>query len=109
MSYRIQEDHDGFRVFHAQERIVQQTTVQDGVATTEDVSYRKLFHISYDPSVFDAWYEGDGWWKIDLDCGAQRWRGSKSTKDVRKALRNCGFDTKVINSLFTKYTKEKDA
>ena len=109
MSYRIREDADGFSVFQEQSRTVQQTTVKDGVATTEVVSYRQMFRIAYDPSVFDAWYKGDGYWEIDLDCGAQRWRGSKSTKEVRQALRKCGFDTKVINALFTKYTKEKDA
>lgn len=32
----------------------------------------------------------DTWW-VDLDCGFQRWHGSKTHRQVRAVLRKCGF------------------
>ena len=107
MNYTIKERADYFQVF-ATKRMVTETTIKDGVATTEGMSYATFFGISSDPSIFDAEYDGNGWWTIDLDCGATRWRGKQPTKEVREALRKLGFDTKTITALFTKYTTELD-
>ena len=109
MSYKIREHTDSFSVFYEQPRTVTETRRQlDGTLKTEGMSYAKFFGISYDPSVFDAYYEGNGNWTCDIDCGAQRWRGRKSTKEVRAALRKCGFDIKTINALLNRQTAEKD-
>lgn len=37
---------------------------------------------------------------VDLDCGAQRWRGYRSIVDVKKALRKCGMSYKTA-AIFT--------
>lgn len=105
--YTIKEHEEYFQVF-APKRTVQETTIKDGMAVTIERSYQEVFRIGYDPSVFDAEYEGQGYWRCDIDCGAQRWRGTKRTREVRRALEKCGFDTKTINALLAKYTAEKD-
>jgi hypothetical protein len=109
VSYKIIEHTDSFSVFHAQPLQVEKTELQpDGTYLTTTVPYTQEFRISSDPSVFDAWYEGNGDWTCDINCGLQRWRGRKSVKDVKQALRKCKFDKKTISALLARQTAERD-
>lgn len=56
---------------------------------------------------FAAGYAGDGEWNADINCGFQRWRGVKPTKDLSKALSNCGFDAKTKKKIMAECKKHK--
>lgn len=56
---------------------------------------------------FAAGYAGDDGWNADIDCGMQRWRGVKPTKDLSKALSNCGFDAKTKKKILSECKKHK--
>lgn len=51
----------------------------------------------YRPSVFTAYYKGDDVWDTDEDAGAQRYETTRTTREIRKALKVCGFDKDTIN------------
>lgn len=106
MAYEIRERADGFSVYPKQRKVVR-TTVEKGQVTKEVLSYASVFG-GANPSTFDAEYEGDDKWDVDLDCGAQRWRGIKTTAEVRKALKNCGFNPFTIRALMKKYKVEPE-
>lgn len=103
MAYKLVERPRDFSVYPVDKR-VQQTTIKDGVATVETMTYQQVFgaHV-LTPSVFDARYEGDDEWNIDLDCGAQRWNGTQTTEQVRKAMLNLNFHWKEIKRVLKKY------
>jgi hypothetical protein len=44
-------------------------------------------------------YCHNGEWHTDINCGAQRWRGIKTTNQIRAALRKCGFTAKEIREI----------
>lgn len=50
----------------------------------------------YRPSLFTAFYKGDDIWDTDEDRGAQRYCTTRTTTEIRKALRKCGFDKDTI-------------
>jgi len=99
--YTITEWTSGFSVYPPA-RSVTITTLRDGQYASETKPFAKVFH-GATPSTFDASYLGDDEWQVDLDCGAQRRCGTKTTREVRRALRNCGFDANTINALVSKY------
>jgi hypothetical protein len=57
--------------------------------------------------VFVAGYCGGSQWTVDLDCGAQRWRGEKSSKEMSEALTNCGFDPATKKQIMSECHKHK--
>ena len=101
-THTIEERDYGFSVYPTETRRVQVETIRNGERTVEVVPATALFK-GYRPSTFDASYNGDDDWTVDVDCGFQRWLGHKNTRAVCKALRRCGFDTPTINRLMKKY------
>lgn len=102
MSYRIEENGSGFSVYPVEEPVLETTEVRNGqVVGVTRVPLSQAIK-GYRPSTFDAWYNGDGDWSVDVDCGFQRWYGHKSTRQVCAALRKCGFDTPTIRRLMRK-------
>ncbi len=100
-THTIEESLSGFSVYPVA-RNVTQTTVRDGQVAIETLPFAQVFG-GWRPSTFDAYYDGEDYWSTDLDCGARRWRGLKTTKEVRRALRKCGFSTQVVNELIVKH------
>jgi len=72
---------------------------RDEIETQPDASAVKLLEYVNSTPLFAANYAGDGEFNIDLDCGFQRWSGSKSEREVRLALRRCGFTTTDIKAV----------
>jgi hypothetical protein len=48
-------------------------------------------------SLFTAYYKGDKQWDTDEHAGAQRFCTTRSTTEIRKALKKCGFDKDTID------------
>jgi hypothetical protein len=59
---------------------------------------RLLTYMSHAP-VFQATWAGNRRWNVDLNCGAQRWNGTKTSGEVTKALANCMFDREQIKEI----------
>lgn len=38
-------------------------------------------------------------WHVDIDCGFQRWAGCQTNRQVRAALRKCGFEKADIDAM----------
>lgn len=114
--YRAAVDDDGLlKVFRKEppELRVTSSTKDGGVcinfinAKNANESERTLLaHMARAP-VFVAGYAGGEGWKVDLDCGFQRWRGTKTTRQLRKALGNCGFDTGTKRKILAECRKHK--
>jgi hypothetical protein len=58
---------------------------------TSDKSIRKLLYARSRRSVFSACWAGGKNWNVDMDCGAQRFNGTKPENELKKAFHNCGF------------------
>jgi hypothetical protein len=71
----------------------------------EAVPYSKLGPRFAATPVLAATWAGDRYANVDLDCGAQRWRGTKSLVWVRSGLYNAGFDKRQVDSLFRQMRK----
>jgi len=74
--------------------------------TATGPEWRMLRAMSRHP-IFAAGYCGESEWTADIDCGMQRWRGSKTSKEMSKALSNCGFDTKTKKEIMAECRKHK--
>jgi hypothetical protein len=75
--------------------------------SVKDTSTAKLLQAMSRMPTFAAGYAGGKEWNVDLDCGFQRWRGVKPTKDLSKALTNCGFSPRVKKKIMTECHKHK--
>jgi hypothetical protein len=92
-----------FEVFPLADRQLHVTEFENGVKTTkinppDPATQRLLAHANRVP-LFSCNFAGDGWFNLDLDCGMARWNGQKSEKDVRTALRRCGFSLKEARAV----------
>jgi hypothetical protein len=67
--------------------------------TPDDKATRELLNYKNSTPLFAGNYAGDGQFNIDLDCGFQRWSGTKSKHEVREALKQCGFNKEEIGQI----------
>jgi hypothetical protein len=97
----------------APRRLTIQHYLPDGGVTMEwitaenavtDSDKRLLMNMNRMP-LFAATYAGGDTWHIDLDCGAQRWIGMKTTRQFCGALSKCGFDTKTKRKILAECRK----
>ena len=105
--YRVEAaGHGGFKVYQNTPVTIRvmEGDGQGGVSVSQGVPYAELFGCS-EPDIFNCYYEGDDLWCTDIHCGAQRWRGSKTTREIRAALRKCGFDKSQIDDIIKEYRK----
>lgn len=54
--------------------------------------------MSSSPVVAATW-AGDGYANVDLDCGGQRWSGTKSLRWLRSGLYGAGFSKGQVDAL----------
>lgn len=97
VDYSITVDDGMAKVFQNSPRIMSITSVCDGHIETRDV-----------PSIIPQWSpiiaftsaDDPLWLDADIDCGAQRWNGCKSTTFVRNGLLKLGFSQKQVSKVF---------
>ena len=80
------------------------TIIDKGNATGLD---KKLLAAKDNSPTFVAGYSGESEWTVDIDCGAQRWRGVKTSKEMSAALTQCGFDEPTKKLIFAECHKHK--
>lgn len=66
-------------------------------ATTQ--ADRDLLAAKAGAPVFVACRAGGEDWNVDIDCGMQRFNGVKPSKELRKALKNCGFSKAQVDTM----------
>lgn len=99
------ENAGEFDVFELAKKQLHVTEVRDGrvvrdeVEAQPDEAAKKLLAYANSVPLFTANFAGDGRFNIDLDVGFQRWNGTKSERQVRDALRKCGFSNPQIKSV----------
>jgi hypothetical protein len=69
--------------------VTQENAVED--------SDKKFLAAKAGAPVFLACHAGGQDWNVDIDCGMQRFNGIKSGKELRIALKNCGFGKAQID------------
>ena len=91
---------------HRQEPNVRITTMGPQGVQVEHKPFREVFHglmlchSSQRPTCPD-----DREFDVDLDCGAQRWRGPQSVAAVRKALARCGVAREAARKVVAEAVK----
>ena len=98
MQCRIDPWHTGFRVYPLAESNVRITTMSREGITVEDRPISRVFPDAIDDIFYVYWDPESKDWITDINCGAQRWRGCKTTRQIRAALRRCGFDKLTIDN-----------
>ena len=76
----------------AKEQQINITSMQNGAVNTETKSFSQAFNIPQVPCFtarYDRRYQE---FDMDIDCGAQRWEGPKTVKEVQQALVKCGLN-----------------
>jgi hypothetical protein len=98
MKCRIEKRQGGFAVYTVEEPKVRETLVRAGVAT---VTIRPVTEVipGYQTDLFKVWYRGDNQWDADINCGAVRQWGMRSSQKVRAMLKKCGFTTPEIREI----------
>jgi hypothetical protein len=93
-----------FEVYPLADRELHVTEFRDGQKVRDEInppdpaSQRLLANANRMP-LFAGNFAGDGYFNIDLDCGAARWTGQKPEAEVRTALRRCGFTLRQARSV----------
>jgi len=72
-----------------------------------DPSDKRMLEAMNRAPLFAAGYAGNSEWNLDLDCGFQRWRGVKTSKQLSEALSNCGFDPETKKQITSACRKHK--
>jgi len=105
------------RVWRIIERVVTETTYEKGkpldpssdrlhtLSSTSDPLVKDLLEGLERTPTFAATYAGGEEFNIDAEAGFQRWQGMKTKKEVKAALKVCGFDTTQAQKLVTKAKK----
>lgn len=94
-THKAEVERGCLKVWHQEPDVLMVTTwtPEEGkVKETKPSPFRRT-------PLFLATYEGDDYFEIDLDCGFQRWHGSKTLSEVIDALIKCGFDQVQVSSI----------
>jgi hypothetical protein len=83
--------------------------VKDGIETDPDPATARLLEAANRQPLFVANFAGDGSFNVDIDCGFQRWNGVKGERDVRTALRRCGFAANQVKAVVAATKVEEHA
>ena len=76
-------------------------------ATPQSIEVKAVPYSAIGPAlaaspVLMATWAGDGYAEVDLDCGAQRWNGTKSLRWIRSGLYRAGFTKQQVDALLRK-------
>lgn len=75
--------------------------------TAPDASTKRLLVAMSGMPTFAAGWAGNSEWNVDADCGFQRWRGMKKTREMSAALTNCGFNAATKKKIMAECRKHK--
>jgi hypothetical protein len=94
---RIEHRWNGFAVYPVEEPVIIETTMsREGVVVTKRPATSVLRGLQTD--IFNTyWSETYKCWLTDINFGFRRWSGHKTTRQIRAALRKCGFDKATID------------
>jgi hypothetical protein len=81
------------------------TTLNESGTSVVTRPYSQVFKSAALP-MFTAHHLVGDEFRVDLDCGAQRWVGPQSASAVRAALRKCGVETKLAKKIVAEASKE---
>ena len=96
---RCPPDEGGITCNHRQEPQVTITTMGPQGVHVEHKPFTQVFHAGPLP-LFTATYSPQyDDFDVDVDCGAQRWRGNQGATEVRKALVRCGVTREVAKRI----------
>ena len=90
---------------HRQEPQVRITTVGQQGMRVEEKPFGQVFHAPALHFFTATYFPRDKEFDVDLDCGAQRWRGPQSVAAVRQALGRCGVEMKAAKRLISEAVK----
>ena len=90
---------------HRQEPNVRITTMGPQGVQVEHKPFREVFRTDALPLFTATYSPRDREFDVDLDCGAQRWRGPQSVAAVRKALARCGVAREAARKVVAEAVK----
>lgn len=95
----VQTDEGSLSVYRRTPPRLRETRIDaTGVAVSypDDSAARELNRYLASAPYFTADPRKAGEWWVDVECGFQRWCGVKTSREVSRAIRLCGFDPKPI-------------
>ena len=101
----IVTDDGRLEVRQATERHLTVVNASPSGTTVKAVPYSDISPGMAASSLLSANWAGDGYANVDLDCGAQRWNGTKSLGWIRKGLYRAGFEKQQVDALFRQMRK----
>lgn len=97
--YTVKNDRfRGFSVGRVRESNAHITTVTQTGATLAIAPVSQVIPGYVDDVFFSYYRDGDNW-DTDINEGAMRWSGYKTTNEIKAALRKCGFTTAQITQV----------
>jgi len=112
-NYNATVDDDGILTVMNEQPVIRQTTwgpggevkvVQLDLNNATGAERDLLLAKSRSPAFMATW-AGNRRWNVDIDCGAQRFNGTKTNGELIKALKGCGFGLGQINMMLSKCKK----
>lgn len=104
-TYTAQVVDGVLKLLQAAERHLPVVRVSPQGAAVEAVPYSSISPAFAAAPVLRATWAGDGYANVDLDCGAQRFDGTKSLRWIRSGLYNAGFGKRDVDALFRQMRK----
>jgi hypothetical protein len=98
-------DEGTLKLSQATERHIAVVNASPEGTTVKAVPYSSISPGMAASLLLSANWAGDGYANIDVDCGAQRWNGTKSLQWVRTGLYRAGFDKGQVDSIFHQMRK----
>ena len=92
---------------YRQEPQVRITTLGPEGVQVEHKPFREVFRADVLPFFTATYSPTDAAFNVDLDCGAQRWRGPQSVAAVRKALGRCGVAREAARKVVAEAVKAR--
>ena len=93
------------KLSQATERHIAVVNASSSGTTVKGVPYSDISPGMAASSLLSANWAGDGYANVDLDCGAQRWNGTKSLQWVRTGLYRAGFEKQQVDAIFRQMRK----
>lgn len=97
--HRVVVEDGLLKVFQFAERHLTVVNVSPQGTEVSAVPYSSIGPAVAASPVLMATWAGDGYANVDLDCGAQRWNGTKSLRWIRRGLYRAGFTKEQVDGL----------
>jgi len=104
--YTVQVSEDSVvKLSQRSERHITSVNVSPERVSVQAIPYSRIGRRMAAAPLLAATWAGDGYANVDLDCGAQRFNGTRSLRWLRSGLYRAGFSKSQVDSVFRQMRK----